>query len=207
MSLNQQTRIQALENEKQVLKVKFDELENTHSTYVGWASGEIESMGAQLVAKDNEINKKELKKLSEAYADEEANNKKTVTTWMFFVVVVFVLLIVSSWVSVSLSHTKIWYERFEYYVADLILLSFLWFCASQYTDAVRLRNDYANRKTIAQSFNNILNSLEDNQDIKNKFIEKTTDILCAPAYASTKEPVLSKAAITQIIDLAKTIKS
>lgn len=172
----------------------------------------IDGLNEQLVEskkeierKDGQLNQKELKKLAKAYEDQEIEYNKDVSFWRKCLFYVGTVLLSSFYFSIIFSSGKVWYDKFEYYVGDIILLSALWFCASQFSDAVKLRNDYANRKTLAQSFSNILNSLPEDEQIKNKFIERTTDVLCSPSIVSNKEPVLSKEALKQTIELGKLI--
>ncbi len=109
--------------------------------------------------------------------------------------------------SIFITHDLSWIESIKYYVIDIILFSALWFCVSQYSNTVKLKNDYANRKVLAQSFSNILNNLSENIDIKNKFIEKTTDVLCAPHAIGEKEPLLSKKILKDVAEIIGAAKN
>ena len=108
-------------------------------------------------------------------------------------------------ISVLLTAGKPWLERIPYYFFDLIFIGAVWFCGTQYTDAVKQKNDYGNRKTIAQSFHNIMNNLPEDQEIKNKFIEKATDVLCAPSVVGGSEPILSKKVLKDVAELVATV--
>ena len=89
---------------------------------------------------------------------------------------------------------------------DFILISAVWFCGAQYANTTKLRYDYANRKTLAQSFANILNNLDENTTIRDKFIEKTTDVLCAPSLVGDKESVLSKKIIKDTAEIISSVR-
>ena len=160
----------------------------------------------EISSKNKELDKKELKKLARAYEDQEVLYKEDVLFWFRCVSFVSLSIFIVTALAIYLSHGKPWHERIEYYLIDLILFTVLYFCSSQYSDYTKLRNDYANRKTLAQSFGNILNSLEENNLVKDKFIEKTTDILCAPVIISKKEAMLSKGIMKEMKDVIKIIK-
>lgn len=168
-------------------------------------STQTESFKLQVEQKQAEIDKRELKKLAQAYREQEDLFKEDVSTWIKRLATAAVLLSISMVISIYLASGKLWYDRFEYYLIDFILISIMWFCGSQYSDYVKLRNDYANRKTVAQSFHNILNNLQEDQEIKNKFIEKATDVLCAPSIFVDKEPILSKKLIKETAEIVKSV--
>ncbi|MCX6786228.1 MAG: hypothetical protein NTU85_00135 [Candidatus Kaiserbacteria bacterium] len=170
------------------------------------AKAENEELNAEIEEKQNQLDRKETKKLAQAYEDQEVIYEIDAKSWLVRLTIVVGLLIVSTAISICLSSAKPWYDRFEYYLVDIIFLSAVWFCGTQYADQIKLKNDYANRKTIAQSFNNILNNLSEDLAIKNKFIEKATDVLCAPSPVSGKEPILSKKLIKDTAEILSSIK-
>lgn len=170
------------------------------STVSGLKS-QMESLEQQIAEKQKQIDKRELKKLAEAYGEQEGINKGEEKTWLIRLAVVAGLLLVSAVVSIWVTHNQSWVESIKYYVVDIILFSAVWFCGTQYSNVLKLKNDYANRKTLAQSFHNILNNLSDNPEIKAKFIEKTTDVLCAPVATGDKEPLLSKKVLKDVAEI------
>lgn len=197
------TKKEYAEKEKQLVsewEAKVQELEATHDTETEEKDEEISNLQGQL-------DRKEAKKLAKAYEEQEVIHGSGSRKWLWSLISVASLLVICTAISIWLSSNKIWYDKFEYYLVDIIFLSAVWFCGAQYTDQVRLRNDYANRKTLAQSFHNILNNLPEDEAIKSKFIEKATDVLCAPNPAGTKEPVLSKKLIKDIAEIVGSIKS
>lgn len=157
--------------------------------------------------KQKQLDRKESKKLAQAYEDQEVIYKTGSKNWLKWLVIVIAALIISTIISICLSSDKPWYDKFEYYLVDVIFLSIVWFCSAQYAEQTKLRNDYANRKTLAQSFHNILNNLPEDESIKSKFIERATDVLCAPSAIGGKEPVLSKKIIKDTAEIISSIKS
>lgn len=167
---------------------------------------ENEKLDADIEQKQKQLDRKETKKLAQAYEDQEIIYKTDSRKWLNWLTIVVCALIISTALSIYLASGKHWYDKFEYYLVDIIFLSAVWFCGTQYADHIKLRNDYANRKTIAQSFHNILNNLTEDAAIKSKFIEKATDVLCAPSPVSGKEPILSKKLIKDTAEIVSSIR-
>ncbi len=167
---------------------------------------EIKELKEKNLLQNEQLNKKELKKLAAAYAEEEGCYKTDSSFWGKWILGIITLIVISYFVSFYFSYSKLWYDKFEYYIVEVILFSGLWFCSSRYSDSINSKKDYGNRKTLAQSFSNILNSLEENEVIKNKFIEKTIDVLCSLVTTFSKEPLLSKEIIKLIPDIVKASK-
>lgn len=183
--------------------------ENTKSTYdfqILGLENQVENLDKELVETKLQRDKRETKKLAQSYEDQEEIYKAGTEKWLEWLIKIGIALIVSTVLSIYLSSDEKWYDKFEYYLVDIIFLSAVWFCGAQYTDQAKLRNDYANRKVIAQSFNNILNNLPEDEPIKSKFIEKATDVLCASNPVSGKEPVLSKKVIKDTAEILSSFK-
>lgn len=161
-----------------------------------------------------QLNEHELKKMAEAYHKQEFAYESDAKFWMKAIAWVVGALIVSTVVSIILANGKPWYDRFEFYLVDFIFISAVWFCSSQYSYYVHLRADYANRKTVAQSYHNILLSMSNensevenkiSDELKNKFVEKAADVLYAQNFSNIKEPLLTKEFVKNIAEVAKTI--
>lgn len=199
-------KVSSLKSELSSTKEEFKLKEEAHQNQVSDLENQLELLDEDIQQKQEQLDKRELKKLASAYKDQEDVYKKNTENWLTALVVVGLGLIISTAISIHLSSGKPWYDRFEYYLVDIIFLSAVWFCGSQYSNFTELRSDYANRKTLAQSFHNILNNLPEDEDIKGNFIEKATDVLCAPSVISTKEPVLSKKLVKDTAEIVKSIR-
>lgn len=203
------TQIKTLEtNHKTELDLKDKEWEvklNTQSSEseaeISQRDEKIEELEEDNKSKQAQIDKRELKKLAEAYHEQENDYKKEADTWLNRLYYIAGALFISAIASIVITHSQPWLESVKYYVVDIVIFSAVWFCGSQYSNATKLRYDYANRKTLAQSFSNILNNLSANPEIKDKFIEKTTDVLCAPSPVGDKEPFLSKKVIKDVAQI------
>lgn len=203
LNLKIQNLTNSLEQEKlqnqnviQTKDLEYKEKESAkskdHESKISELNEDIDNLKNELEDKQGQLDRKELKKLAEAFAQEELACERNQKKWLKYLVCVTGALIVYAIISIYLTTGKVWFDKLGYYVIDLILISAVWFCSSQFTEATRLRHDYGNRKTLAQSFNNILNNLPEDEAIRTKFIEKSTDVLCASAGFSGKEPVLTK---------------
>lgn len=202
--MEQENLVNQLEKDHEVSigKIKEEETEKNYEL-----ENQIEVLKEEVIEKQKQLDRKEAKKLAQAYEDQENIYQEESKKWLSWLVWVGIGLAVSTLVSVSLSSDEKWYDKFEYFLIDIIFLSATWFCGSQYSDKVKLKTDYANRKTIAQTFNNILNNLSEDEAIKSKFIEKAVDVLCAPSLVSEKEPVLSKKLIKDTAEIVSSIKT
>lgn len=201
-----------VENEKQQMKTaletkelewkKHDEaVKQVHKTEKESLEARIDSLAIELEEKQNQVDRKELKKLAGAFDEQEKINKKDQKVWLVALCVATGVLIVYAIISIFLTAHKPWSDRITYYAIDIILISSVWFCVAQFSESTRLKNDYGNRKTLAQSFHNILNNLAEDQSIRTKFIEKTTDVLCAPIGSSGKEPILTKRILKDVAEI------
>ena len=206
----------ALENEKkqsqnllQAKELEWQEKDKTkteqHNTEIKTLGGDLEVLKNNLKEKDAQLDRKELKKLAVAFNDQEEIHKGDQKKWLIALIFVATMLIIYAIWSIFLTSNKPWIDRIGYYAIDIILISAAWFCSSQFSEATRLRYDYGNRKTLAQSFNNILNNLSEDEGIRTKFIEKTTDVLCAPVGSNTKEPILTRKVLKDVAEIIGTV--
>lgn len=186
-------------------KIAADKLE--HDEEIEKLEDQISELTEDIAEKEAALHRKELKRLASAFNEQETDYKNESTFWLKCLGGLAGALVLSTLLSIWISSDKVWYDKFEYYLIDFILISAVWFCSSQYSNLIKLRNDYANRKTIAQSFHNILDNLEEDESIKDKFIEKATDVLCAPSFLIDKEPILTKKIVKDTLELAKAAKA
>lgn len=209
--------------EKQNIQAKYvDEIalqkEGFDQEKSAWDSKELELAGSvkqrdQIIKKQQkQLNDHELKKMAQAYGNQEGIYQGDVNFWEKVLGGIVLALVISTAVSICLANGKPWYDRFEFYLVDFIFLSAVWFSASQYSYYIHLRSDYANRKTIAQSYHNILLSIDDehadaentvSKEIKERFIEKATDVLCAPSFTNIREPLLTKELVKNVTEITK----
>ena len=173
---------QSFENEKATIIAEKDNLlkqkEQKFDSEKQTLDNKIEERDNKIEELEEQRDLQETKKLAKAYEIQKDEYKENAEIWSRRLFWAAVLLTISTGLSIYFSYGKAWYDRFEFYIVDVIFVSAVWFCVSQYSYYVRLYTDFANRQALAQSYHNIINNTEDDE-IKDKFLDKTTDILCA----------------------------
>lgn len=202
----------ALENEKRDKQILIEQKEKEweekdsvktkeHKAKLDELSQVIEGLKNEVRQKQEQLDKKELKKLAQAFSEQEGLYEQDQKKWLGAVIISGLLLLISAIVSVFATTGMRLEDKIGFYAIDLILISAVWFCVSQFSESTKLKHDYGNRKTLAQSFHNILSNLSEDESIRSKFIEKTTDILCAPVGRSGKEPILTKKVLKDVAEV------
>ena len=189
---------QELEAQRDVAKEEKDQL-----------IAEVEKLKQADELKQKQLNDKELKRLAAAYGTQEDKYTTQADTWFQYLkgmVIGWGLLTVS----IIFFTSGTWSEKLPYFAIEIIPISAAWFCVAEFSYYSKLRTDFANRKTIAQTYHNIVINIDDDVDegeaeIKNKFIEKATDVLCAPSVVDSKEPILSKKVLKDLADIVRSI--
>jgi hypothetical protein len=115
-----------------------------------------------------------------------------------------VFLLLSNIFSIILVNNKDWFDRIEYYLINFVVLTFLIFALKQYSYYNKLRTDYANRKTIAQSYHNIITTHE-NESIRTSFIDKATDVLASKSEVSEESYTIPEKILESITEIAKNL--
>jgi hypothetical protein len=176
--------------------------ESEFNTAKGSLEQQIKEVQTDIENKQKQLNERELKKLAQAYQGQEAGFEKEVYKWFRFVIVALLLLLVSIILSAVFARGEPWYERFEYYLADFVFVTFLIFSLKHYSVANRLRIDFANRKALAQSYHNIISSGDD-QEIKNNFISRAAEVLCAPTRVEADSYTVPEKVVEMLAEAVK----
>jgi hypothetical protein len=204
-----------LEQEETNFKNKIAELESSHTQTLqtkedGFKDKEqsytdtIETLEVQNKEKQNQLNKRELRKLAKAYETQEIEYAEDADKWFKYVIASFSVLVLSIIISILFVQGNEWYERVEVYLVNFVFITFLVFSLKQYSYYVKLRTDYANRKTLSQSYHNILVSGED-EEIKPKFLEKATDVLCAKNDVKHESYTLPEKLLESLTEITKNL--
>lgn len=179
---NHKLEIEDLNNKNaELLRIKEEEFNNKRQILddeIGSLKLRINELESQNEEKQKQLNLQETKKLAKAYEDQKIEYRGKSEIWAKGLLFAAILLTISTGVSIYFSHGKVWHDRFEFYIIDIIFVSAVWFCASQYSYYVKLYSDFTNRQVLAQSYYNIINNTEDTQ-IKDKFLDKATEVLCS----------------------------
>lgn len=195
-------------NEKIKLKGEHTDLlvqkESEFTDAKSQMKGNIQELENQNKDKQNQLNKRELKKLAEAYKKQEEDYGADKEKWFKYILFSLLVLIASVLFSNYLSADALWYEKFEHYIINFIAVTFLVFSLKQYSYYNKLRTDYANRKTLAQSYHNILSSEED-AGIRADFLDKATDVLCAKIEIIDEAHTIPEKLLESITEIAKNL--
>lgn len=203
--MNRKTKISKLQDKISNLEAENSSFTQKESVWVTEKQGfekNVEELKKEVDLKDKQITERTLKKLAEAYEYQEKEFKKDVEKWFKFVIIGLITLLVSIGISTWLASSKMWYDKFEYYLIDFVFVTFLIFSLKQYSSSNNLKIDFANRKTIAQSYHNIIGSTED-EDIKEEYLSKATDVLCAPSKIESDSYTIPEKIIETLADTVK----
>lgn len=161
--------------------------------------------------KQGAINSLELKRFAQAFATQEERFRDDAKKWFNYTCIMslIVLVVTSGVIYLTLQNTSgFWYNRIGYYLIDIILITLLAFTLKQYSYYVKLSTDYGNRKTLAQSYFNIIDSADDDDEtIKKLFIDKVSTILAAPAEVAEESNTLFEKILETLKELAVAIKN
>ncbi|MDD2891856.1 MAG: hypothetical protein PHQ95_02720 [Candidatus Gracilibacteria bacterium] len=167
-------------------------------------------------SKQEEINSLEIKKMARAFENQEDSYRTSMIGWLCAVILVWGTFIEGHIVLIS-EHLNWMDHIIQGGTLTLLGIGVLWFVSSQYGYYSRLRNDYANRKVIAQSYHNILLSMSDenltdeekiiNKATKTEFINKSLSVLCAGNIQDDKDVFFTKHSIKSIAELLKQVNS
>lgn len=198
---NYKTEIENLNN-------RNSELLNTKETEFNNKLNELESNISELEDQDNKKQKQldlqETKKLAKAYEDQKIEYKSKSEIWAKILLWAAILLTISTGLLIYLSYGKAWYDRFEFYIIDIIFISAVWFCVNQYSYYVKFYTDFANRQVLAQSYYNIINNTED-VIIKDKFLDKAMEVLCSKNNIDHKDNLPAEKIINSTLEIVKDV--
>lgn len=183
-----------LNQEKEKYVQKLDELKQVNI--------ELELQNKE---KQKQLDRRELKKLAIAYKDQEDEYVGDLQRWFYYVMGAFLALITFGAYSISFFQEVVWSEKIELYFLNFIIVTFLVFALKQFSYYTKLRTDYANRKTLAQSYHNILNTAED-EDLRPAFIDKASDVLFAKTDVKHESYTLPEKLLESLTEISKNLK-
>ena len=147
--------------------------------------GKMKKLNNQNTKLQNELNTKETKKLAQAYEDQKKEYKIAKDNWLEMTIGALILHSGSVFTTALffLHSNGAWHDRIYIYAANIIIGSIGWFCAKNYSLTSNLYSEFANKQAIAQSYSNILETIDDEEaggmEIKNAFLNKATEVLCS----------------------------
>lgn len=163
---------------------------------------EIEKLQASIDEKQSQLNDRELKKLAQAYGDQELAYQKDTDKWFLYLRFCFLFVAISFGLSLWLGEGRYWYDKIEYHVINFLTVTALVFAMRQFSHFNKLRIDFANRKAIAQAYHNIFTSTDD-EVIKEKFLDEVIKILCAKSDYKPEANTLPEKLLEDIKEFMK----
>ncbi|MBI2611037.1 hypothetical protein HYW60_03855 [Candidatus Kaiserbacteria bacterium] len=200
ISLKETQRVQDLANkdttfatEKAALQADLDA-----------AKAEVEKLKESVSEKQDQLNDRELKKLAQAYKDQESEYQSDATKWFKYSIISFVAVAVSFAVSLWLGEGKLWYDKIEYHIINFLTITALVFSLRQFSHFNKLRIDFANRKAMAQAYHNIFTSTDD-AVIKERFLDEVIEVLCARPEHKPDANTIPEKILESLTEIAKNL--
>ena len=141
-----------------------------------------------------QIRSMELSRFASAYRDQETEYREEQTKWFKYVMVASLFLtgsiMFSIFVPPHMPITGRWYQEPGFYLLDAMFLTLFVYSLKRHAHLGNLIVDYANRKTLAQSYQHLVESDEESAELESKFQERVAEIITAqPAVQDSKVTV------------------
>ena len=157
----------------------------------------------------------ELSRFASAYKDQELEYREEQAKWFRYVIAASIFLtgsiMFSIFVPPHMPITGRWYQEPGFYLLDAMFLTLFVYSLKRHAHLGNLIVDYANRKTLAQSYQHLVESDEESAELESKFQERVAEIITAqPAVQDSKVTVyehLFDQFTTKIDTLITSIKS
>lgn len=166
-------QLQQKNSEIQTIRTGFDleraNLQNQTNTLAGQINqkdNEIQKLEAQIKEKNEEI----INRLSQDYSEYANNLIPQKSFWLdratniFYFLGFVIVLSIYSFIKYKNLPIEI---RVSFFAVDIVLISYLWFCISQYSYYTKLHTDYENRRVVANSYLGVITNTNDHE-IKNE---------------------------------------
>ncbi|MBL7045514.1 MAG: hypothetical protein ISR99_00580 [Parcubacteria group bacterium] len=167
---------------------------------------ELKQRLSEMENKDEQIQTMELKRFAQAYADQESEYKTEGEKWFKYGFITSVLLATSVLASIfSVYIPRIsgtWYENPGFYLLNLIFITLFVYALKQHLHFGKLRIDYANRKTLAQSYQYIIEDEED-KDVAKRFLERAADVFSSRADLTSGDVTPQEGFLTKMFNRKK----
>ena len=224
-------KLQVAKNEIAQKQVRIDELEATGKLL----SKQVEDITAErddliryktttepayttsktkLSEAQEQIRLMELSRFASAYRDQEFEYREEQNKWFKYVITASIFLTGSIMFSIFIPpHMPItgrWYQEPGFYLLDAMFLTLFIYSLKRHAHLGNLIVDYANRKTLAQSYQHLVESEDESAELESKFQERVAEIITAqPAVQDSKVTVyehIFDQFTTKIDALVSTIK-
>ena len=171
-------RLSEQSDEVSSLSSEITDLEETISSN----DKEIETLNSTVKEKNRIIRENELRRFASAYASQENEYGQQRETWFGYSLVATILLTLSVVFSIAAPYRGwvegSWYQQPGFYLLNAIFLTLFVYSLKQHAYFGRLKVDYANRKTLAQSYQHVIEDEEDAK-IQNGFLQEIVKVFAA----------------------------
>lgn len=164
---------------------------------------EKEDLEGKNVELNTQLRQKELGRFASAYAEQEGEYKTQQDLWFtlsLWATGLLTVSVVASIFSPLFIQGNQWYEKSSFYLLDVIFLTLFVYALKQHAHLGNLRVDYANRKTLAQSYQYIIEDEEEGpSEIKTRFLNRAADIFSSEASTRGNDVTLYEALVGKVL--------
>ena len=180
---------------------KFEVEKQTLEKTVSDLEGEKETLEEKNESLSEQLRAKELRRFASAYNEQEGEYKTQQDTWFKLNLGATALLVLSvllsifgpSWIQ------RNWYEEPGFYLLNAIFLTLFIYTLKQHSHFGNLRIDYANRKTLAQSYQYIIEDEEEVSDVTKRFLERAADVFSSKAVSRGSDVTIYEAILAKFL--------
>jgi len=191
--------LQSTSNEKSTADAqKITDLEQQVET----AESEKEQLEEKVTELSDQLRKKELGRFASAYKDQEGEYKTQQDLWFKFslwATGLLTLSVVASIFGPLLLQENQWHEKSAFYLLDIIFLTLFVYALKQHAHLGNLRVDYANRKTLAQSYQYIIEDEAETSEIKTRFLDRAANVFSSKAILRSGDITWYEAVIAKFL--------
>lgn len=175
---NLEENTKQLESNIEKLNTKISELQVDSRAQ----ENKIKTLNETISDRDRTIKENELRRFSAAYEKQEREYRSKQNDWFNYSLIATVALTSSVLFSIVAPSkgwaTGQWYEQPGFYLLNAIFLTLFVYSLKQHSYFGKLIVDYANRKTLAQSYQHIVEDEKD-EEIKTGFLKEIVKIFAA----------------------------
>lgn len=177
---------------------KINELETEKTKLIS----EKDDLSSVLEDTEEKLRVMELSRFASSYEKQELDYEKQQRFWFRIGVVTTGLLILSVLLSILgpkwFNLSVLWYKEPGFYLLNFIFLTLFIYALKQHSHLGNLRVDYANRKTLAQSYQHIVED-EGHNDIKEGFLKNASEIFSSKAMMRSDDVTLYEALVAKLL--------
>jgi len=162
---------------------------------------EYDSVTEKNTELSEQLRNKELGRFASAYDIQEKEYKTQQDLWFRLSLWATVLLTVCILISIvgSLDPSKSWYREPAFYMLDIIFLTLFVYALKQHSHLGNLRIDYANRKTLVQSYQYIIEDEPEDSEVRKKFLERASNIFSSEVTLKSNDVTIYEALVAKIL--------